>query len=549
MNAEEIIKLQQRLEDNDSQFRARWQDTAKYIFPRESDITTTGSPGEAKTDQLYDVTAIFAAEDMTSGMLTNLIPAGQKFFSLTTSNTEIQELDIVKSYMARSTEILHEDLFSSNFILQVAETLHSLIAFGTGNIYSEWDMGLNFMDWDVSRYQILENFKGVVDTNILKFQKTALQAYDKWGNKAGKSVLVIMKPPGGVTDTKKQDDKLWFIHIVRPRQWRNPRFENSLNMPFESGYIAVKDKTMIEEGGFPEFPYHVPRWAKTSGETHGRGIGTMILPHVKRLNALERDLSECGNKHVNPPLDVLESFEDTYEVYPGARNDVMEFPTSQPSGRGNITFGNFPIGEKIYESKQQVVKDAFYADAFAPITSTGTGDRRNELEIQQRISEAFRKIGSPIGRLESELFTPLIIRCYMLLVRNGVIPPPPPELQGQNLKIMYKGPLSLAQQDSEVRASMRWVGAVGEMAQSTPDFTSATDNVNQDKTVRRWGRVMGVAEDDIATEEEVEDKREQRRADAEQQKALEAAQVAAGAYGQTTKAPEPGSAAEQIGAG
>lgn len=546
MNAEEIIKLQQRLEDNDALFRARWQDTAKYIFPRESDITIISYPGEAKTDELFDVTAIFAAEDMTSGMLTNLVPAGQKFFSLTTSNTEIQELDIVKSYMARATEILHEELFSSNFILQLAETLHSLITFGTGNLYSEWDNGLNFMDWDVSRYQILENFKGVVDTNILKFQKTALQAYNKWGNKAGKSVLEIMKPSG---DTKKQDDKLWFIHIVRPRQWRNPRFEDSLNMPFESGYIAVKDKTMIDEGGFPEFPYHVPRWAKTSGETHGRGIGTMILPQVKRLNAIERDLSECSNKHVNPPMDILESFDGTYNVYPGARNDVLQFPTSQVSGRGGgLVLGNFPIGDETYKSKRQIVKDAFYADAFAPITSTGTGDRRNELEIQQRIAEAFRKIGSPIGRLESELFTPLIIRCYMLLVRNGVIPPPPQELQGQNLKIMYKGPLSLAQQDSEVRASMRWVGAVAEMAQSTPGFAGVTDNVNPDKTSRRWGRVMGVNEDDIATEEEVEAKREQRRQEAEQQKALEAAQVAAGAYGQTTKAPEPGSAAEQIGA-
>lgn len=539
MNAEEIIRKQQRLEDDDALFRERWQDTAKYEFPRESDITDISYPGEQKTDELYDVTAIFAGEDMTSGLLTNMIPAGQKFFSLGTSNTEVQEMDIVKSYMAYATEILHEELFSSNFILQLAETLHSLIIFGTGNIYSEYKNGLNFMDWDISRYQIEENFQGRVDAMYLKFYKTALQAKEKWGEKAGKSVME------GLEEGKNPNERFWFIHVVRPRWQRNPRFKDALNMEWESGYIAIKDKIVMDEGGFPEFPYHVPRWTKTSGETHGRGIGTMILPQVKRLNAIERDLSECSNKHVNPAMDVLESFTGTYNVYPGARNNVMDFPTSEPVGRGNVN-GNYPIGEDTFKSKQQGIKDAFYGDAFAPITSTGTGDRRNELEIQQRIAEAFRKIGSPIGRLESELFTPMITRCLMLLIRNKIVAPPPEELQNQNLKIMYKGPLSLAQQDAEVRASMRWVGAVAEMAQASPEFANVIDNINQDKTVRRWGRVMGVAEDDIATEEEKQAKREQRRAAMERQQALEAAQVAAGAYGQTTKAPESGSAAEQL---
>ncbi len=538
IRAENIVREQQRLEDADSNFRARWQDTAKYIFPRESNITDISYPGTPKTDKIYDTTAIFASTDMASGLLTNMIPAGQKFFSLTTSNTDIQEIDIVKSYMAKATEILHEELFSSNYILQLGETLRSLIVFGTGNLYSEYKDGLNYMDWDISRYQIKENFKGEVDTMILKFQKTALQAWGKWGEKVGKSVMEAKE------SENKKDDKFWFIHIVRPRKIWNPRFRDSLNMPFESIYIAVKDKTEIEEGGFPEFPYHIPRWTKTSGETHGRGIGTMILPQVKMVNANKRDFNMVGNKHSNPALDILNEFEGTYKTYPGARNDVMALPTSALSGQGQ-TQGNFIITKDSLEFERAVIWAAFYTDAFAPITSTGTGDRRNELEIQTRIAEAFRKIGSPIGRLESELFTPQITRDCMLLVRNGVIPEPPSQLRGQNLKIMYKGPLSLAQQDAEVRASMRWVGAVTEMEQN-PAFAGASDHINIGKTVRRWGRVMGVSEDDIATEEEVLAKQEQRQRDADQQKALEAAQVAGQAYGQTTKAPEAGSAAEQM---
>lgn len=538
MDAQEIIELQQRLEEQDSTFRSNWQDTANYIFPRESNITDVGYPGERKTDIVYDITAILESENMASGLLTNLVPAGQRFFSLTTADEELQELDIVKSYWAMATQKLHEELFSSNYILMLGETLRSLITFGTGCIFEDWQNGLNFMDWDVSRYQILENFRGEVDTVILKFPKTARQAYDEWGSKAGKSIVEIFEGPSH--DIKKQNDTFWFIHIVRPRQWRNPRFEDSLNMAWERGYINVKDKTMIDEGGYPEFPYQVPRWTKTSGEVHGRGIGTMILPQVKMVSANKRDYNEVGNKHANPHREVLESFEGDYDTTPGGRNDVMEIPSSYVDPN---QFGNFVVTKDFLQMERQVVKDAFYADAFAPITSSGPGDRRNELEIMQRIREAFRKIGSPIGRIESELFTPKIYRCYNLLVRNGVIPPAPPELVGTNLKVRYEGPLSLAQQDAEGRASEIWVEKTMAVSQVEP---SAFDNVDVDSVVRRWGRVGGVNEKDIASKEMVEARREKRRQDFQRQQALEAAQIAGQTYGQTTTAPEEGSAAEQM---
>jgi hypothetical protein len=541
MNVEEIIRLQAQLESKDAILRSRWQDEANYIFPRESNITDISLPGSSGKVVVYDTTAITEADNMNSGLLTNLVPAGQKYFSLTTSDNEVKELDTVKSYMAKATENLHEELFSSNYILQLTETLMSLIVHGTGNLFSEYRGGLNFTDWDISRYQILENFQGQVDTMFLKFPKTAKQAYEKWGDKAGESVVTAATS----TDQKKIDDTFWFIHLTRPRKNWNPRYEDNLSLSFESLYIAVKDKILIEEGGYPEFPYSVPRWKKTTGEAHGRGIGAMILPQVKMVNANKRDFNRLSNIISDPPMDVLQSFTGTYKTFPHARNNVMEFPTAQSSNQGN--FGNFPTNKDTLIMERQVIKDAFYADAFAPITSTGTGDRRNEMEIRQRVMEAFRKIGTPIGRLESELFTPQITRCFMLLVRNKVIDPPPPELQGKNLKIVYLGPLSLAQQSSEVSASKRWVGAVIEAEANSPAFAGASDNVNIDKTVRRWGRIEGVNEDDISTESEVAEKRAQRQADAERQRDLEEAQVAAGAYGQTTKAPEPGSAAEQLG--
>ncbi len=534
MTAEEEIRTQARLESADSTFRSNWQDQANYLFPREKNITELNFPGTKQFDQLYDTTGVMESERMASGLLTYFIPAGQKFFSLTTSDTQLQEVDAVKSHMAKATEIEHEELFASNFLLQLGETLRSLITFGTGCIFENWNKGLNYMDWDVSRYQIQEDDNGIVDKIYLKFPMTALQAVTRWGGRVGKSVIE------SAVDDKKKYDIFWFLHVVKPREKFNPRFPNSVNMEWESKYIGVKDKNLITEGGYPEFPYQIPRWAKTSGEIHGRGIGGMILPQVKMVNAMKRDINEKRNKGINPPSEILQTFEGTYDQTPGAHNDVMESPTRWIDPFYSSAYAQ---DKDELETERKVIKDAFFHDAFAPLTDL-TGDRRNELEIRQRIQEAFRRIGNT-RRLESELFTPLIVRSYMLLVRNKVIPPPPPELQGQNMKVMYRGPLSLAQQDSEATAADAWVEKGIAVSETDP---SVMDHIDMDSVMRRWGRVGGVNEDDIRPEDEVEARREQRAQDLARREALEAAQVAGDTYGKTTKAPEEGSAAEQMGA-
>jgi hypothetical protein len=197
------------------------------------------------------------------------------------------------------------------------------------------------------------------------------------------------------------------------------------------------------------------------------------------------------------------------------------------------------------EMQRQIIKEAFYADAFAPLANLTKGDRRTTVEIRERVLEAFRKIGTPIGRIESELFTPMITRCYLLLVRNGVIDPPPAELQGQKMKIVYRGPLSLAQQSSEIEASQQWVATLGQASEFLGP--AILDNIDQDDMARRMARVWGVNEEDIASTEQLAEKRAARQQELERQQAMEMAQMAAQSYGQTTKAPEEGSAAEQIG--
>jgi hypothetical protein len=534
--AQEIIALEERERGKQANFRSLWQDTADLNYPRENQIVDKNTPGQEKMNRVYDTTAIFASQDMASGLSTNLVPPGQRFFALKASNRELQEVDAVKSYLSVATEITHDLLFASNFMLQLVETLRSMVVFGTGNLFSEFNAkigGLNFKDYAIGTYQILENSQGRVDGMILKFPMTARQAAQEFEN-PGKSVVKALEDPDS---TEKEFE---FIHVVRPRKQRNLNFSDNLNMPFESIFVNIKDQEVVDEGGFNEFPYQAARWLKSSSEKYGRGIGTELLPHTRQLNQIKADLNEVGGKFARPPLEVLESFEGEVDMSMDALNHVSEL-NSIKAVQGDAR-GNFPITKDVLEMERQITKDAYFSSAFAPITDL-TGDRRGQLEIRQRVLESFKKIGSPIGRIQSELFTPNIERVVMLLLRNGKLPPVPQELQGEDFKVEYIGALSLALQSGEVEASQQWIEAVGAIEAIEP---GAKDNVNFDNSIRRMGRTFGVNEEDIASVEERDAKRQAR---AEQQARAEAAQLAqmAGQANQgLSKAPEEGSPTEAL---
>ena len=151
---------------------------------------------------------------------------------------------------------------------------------------------------------------GKIDTMILTIPKTAAQAFEKFGDKVGKNVK------NALSTEADANDMFNFIQLVRPRKKRERGRIDVLGLPFESYYVGEEDQNIIEESGYPEFPFHVPRWTKGSSETYGRGVGTEILPQVRILQRMMRDLIECGDKWNAPPMEVLDGgFNGNVEDY------------------------------------------------------------------------------------------------------------------------------------------------------------------------------------------------------------------------------------------
>jgi hypothetical protein len=492
--AKEIIELQEREEKKQSNFRNLWQNTADLMFTREDQIVDKNTPGEEKTIKIYDTTAPMASTEMASGLSVNLVPPGQRFFALKAMDREVNELESVKMYLSLASEIAHDEIFSSNFMLQLNETLKSLVVFGTGNLFSEYVDGLNFKDFDIGSYQIMENAEGRVDTMILKYPFTARQMVQEFGeDKVPEDVLKAYK------NAQDKEKEFTIVHVTRPRTDRNPMMEDFLNMPFESIYVCKELVKEIDEGGFEEFPFHVPRWAKSSREKNGRGVGTEILPQVRVLNRMVEDLIEMANKWANPPLEILESFEGEVSVIPGATNFVVERDTIKSINPSAM--GSFPVSKDIVEMQREIVKKAFFNDVFVQLTDL-KGDRRTTLEISERIREGLQRLGPPIGRIYAELFSPMIVRIVKQLIRYGKIQRPPAELQGAAFGIEYVGALALALKNQQIRGFQQWLTVIAEMEEV---FPGSKDNVNADEAIRDMAQSFGVKPEHIMPKQKIEE--------------------------------------------
>lgn len=535
----QIVAERDRAKAKQGTFRTLWQSVSDLMFPHTFGITDNPSPGQELMTELFDTTAMEEAENMTSGLVVNLFPPGQQFFKI---EPAIHEPGPTASrYTDYLAEKAHETIANSNYMSQISNTIHYWLTFGTGAFYTEWTEGkLNCRDYAIGTYQCCENHMGVIDTIFLSLPMTARQAVQKFGKEnVGQSIAKAFE------NEETRDEAFNIIHCIKPRYDYdpNPVMRPGRRKPVASIYVSEKDYHVIEEGGFEEFPFAVPRYQVIYGEVYGRGRGVTMLPQIRVLNRMAKDFLDMANKWVNPPRQVLESFEGQVDVTPGATNYVQEINSIQAIDMG--ANGAYPVGREMLEYYREGIRQGFFKNAFEAITPL-QGDRRTTTEIIERLKEGMKRLSKPIGRLFDELLSTTLTRISLMMIRNGAVEPPPPELQGVPFKIKIINPLSLAIADQQSKGLQYWVAAGGQMEQFFPGIT---DNVNADVAFRDLGRSLGVKSEHIRTELERDEIREERQQDLEEQQAAQMAMAAAEGYGKATKSPEPGSPAEMLTGG
>tara|TARA_R110000851_G_scaffold71817_4_gene159558 strand:- start:481 stop:1194 length:714 start_codon:yes stop_codon:yes gene_type:complete len=171
---------------------------------------------------------------------------------------------------------------------------------------------------------------------------------------------------------------------------------------------------------------------------------------------------------------------------------------------------NNPLGLAMEEQRRNAIRQAFFVDQ---IMMAQTGGNMTATEVLSRNEEKMRLLGPVLGRLQSELLQPMIARSFALLLRSGLLPPAPEELQGQDIEIEYVSPLAKAQKLTDLQSMLRGF----EVLMQVNEIAPVTDYLDTDKLVKYLVEVTGIPARVVRSDSEVAEMREQQQEQAAQQ--------------------------------
>lgn len=150
-------------------------------------------------------------------------------------------------------------------------------------------------------------------------------------------------------------------------------------------------------------------------------------------------------------------------------------------------------------------------------------------------------LGPVLERLHDELLSPLIDITFTRLLEGGALPPPPPDLEGQELKVEFVSVLAQAQRAVGLGSIDRLLGTIGNIATVSGD-TSVWDKIDKDEVIERYAEMLAVDPQLIVSDDKVALVRAERGKMQQQQQLLAAAPELA-------KAAKAGAEADEIAGG
>ena len=294
--ASALLARYKTLQTQRQHWESHWQEVADYIVPRKADITKKRTAGDKRSELIFDGTAIHAAELMAASLHGMLTSAATPWFSLRYEDDALNGDDTAKEWLEAATDVMYAHLARSNFQEQIHELYSDLVTFGTGVLFIEADdnEGVRFSTRHIAECFVSEDERGRVDTVFRKYTTTARAAQSQFDN------LTRRIEKLATTDPYKEIE---LLHIVMPREERNPKLKTKINKPYASIFIDPDEKQVLGEGGFDELPYCVPRFLKASFELgYGRSPSMTALPDTKMLNKMSEIVIRASQLQIHPPL-------------------------------------------------------------------------------------------------------------------------------------------------------------------------------------------------------------------------------------------------------
>ncbi len=294
-------------------------------------------------------------------------------------------------------------------------------------------------------------------------------------------------------------------HVIRPKSMVDPSKADYRSMPFESVYYEDDgdSNTLLRVSGYRGKPFVAPRWVAIGSNTYGDCPGNDALGDAKMLQKLEKDKLIALEKHVNPAMNAPTALKQAGgTVIPGG---VNYFDTTQgQQGFQPVYQTTFDINSVAAEIErvEARIRRYFFNDLFLAILGTTDNKERTATEIARAFEEKIMLLGPVIEILQSEMYDDQLDRLYNIMDSFGLLPEPPQELIGREIRMEYIGVLAQAQRMIGVRSIIETTNYVGALAELAPEVLAKFDAM---QALDEYTQANGTAPNIIRSDQDAQD--------------------------------------------
>lgn len=509
-------------------FAEQWEEVAALLYPSQRNTFYFNSfnfPGEKKTDQMVDATAMLALSRFTAISDSMITPRNQQWHGLESSNDYVMKDRASRMWFEDTTRRLFKARYSSfaNFTSQNLAVFRSVGAFGNAGMLTDelagfpQVRGLRYKAIPLGELFLIENHQGFVVGFIRWFKLSAYQAVKQFPGIPLPEAIKAALDKGSQVPFN-------FLHYVAPRDdYEEGRLDDKGKF-YKSCYISVEARQLLHEGGYSSFPMATARYDIGPNEIYGRGPAMQVLPAIKTLNAEKRVFLKAAHRAADPVLLTGDDGLVDFSMRPGALNKGGMNSEGRPLV-GTLPVGNIQISKEMMDEERSIIQSSFLVDLFQILTEN---PRMTVPEVVERINEKGILMAPTVGSLQSDYLGSLIPRELDRMSHMGMLLPMPPALKEARgeFEVIYTSPLSRAQRAGDVAGFLRSLQSTLELVNATQD-ASPLDVFNFDTAYPEVARLQGTPERWLADEEQINDKREARAQAQQKQQEIQAAPAAA----------------------
>jgi hypothetical protein len=477
-----------QLKTERSSWWSHWQEITTYILPRSGRyFRQDRDKGDRRNQNIYDNTGIRALRTLGAGLMGGATSPARPWFKLGTADPDMNSYQPVKLWLDDVANRMLMVFAKSNTYRALHQMYEELGAFGTAAsvILPDFKNVIHHYPLTIGEYAIASDAQGIVCTLYREFEMPVSSMVKEFGyDKCSRTVQNLYDKGNGL------DAWIPLIHAIEPRADRDPSKANSQNMAWSSIYFELNgdSRTLLRESGFKQFPAVCPRWAVAGGDIYGNSPGMEALGDIKQLQHEQLRKANAIDYQTNPPLDVPTNMKN---------QDVNRFPggvTYRDPTAGGAIKSLFDVNLNLQyllqdiQDVRQRINGSFFADLFL-LLSNNTNTQMTATEVAELHEEKMLMIGPVLERISNELLFPLVQTTFTHMQEAGIVPPAPPEMQGQQLNIELIGILAQAQRAIGTNSVDRFVTSMGTVAQMKPEVL---DNFDPDAWVESYSEMLGV---------------------------------------------------------